>query len=44
MCGRATWYEALGFALDERWEENGTLLAVMLRAGGTQIEVRWLAA
>jgi len=30
-------YEALGFAIDERWEEKGTLLGVMLRAGGTQI-------
>ena len=26
-------YEALGFVIDERWEENGTLLGVMLRAG-----------
>ena len=32
-----TFYEALGFAIDERWEENGTLLGVMLRAGRTQI-------
>ncbi len=30
-------YEALGFAIDERWEDNGTLLGVMLRAGTTQI-------
>ena len=30
-------YEALGFAIDERWEEKGTLLGVMLRAGTTQI-------
>ncbi len=30
-------YEALGFAIDERWEEQGTLLGVMLRAGRTQI-------
>ena len=30
-------YEALGFTIDERWEDNGTLLGVMLRAGGTQI-------
>jgi catechol 2,3-dioxygenase-like lactoylglutathione lyase family enzyme len=30
-------YEALGFVIDERWEENGTLLGVMLRAGRTQI-------
>ncbi len=30
-------YEALGFAIDERWEEKGTLLGVMLRAGRIQI-------
>ena len=30
-------YEALGFTIDERWEENGTLLGVMLRAGKSQI-------
>jgi uncharacterized glyoxalase superfamily protein PhnB len=30
-------YEALGFAIDDRWEENGTLLGVMVRAGKTQI-------
>jgi uncharacterized glyoxalase superfamily protein PhnB len=30
-------YEALGFAIDERWEEKGTLLGVMVRAGTTQI-------
>src|SRR5207237_9773376 len=30
-------YEALGFAIVERWEENGTLLGVMLRAGKSQI-------
>jgi uncharacterized glyoxalase superfamily protein PhnB len=32
-----TFYEALGFAVDERWEDNGTLLGVMLRAGKSQI-------
>ena len=32
-----TFYEALGFVIDERWEENGTLLGVLLRAGQTQI-------
>ena len=32
-----TFYEALGFAIEERWEEKGTLLGVMLRAGSTQI-------
>ena len=30
-------YGALGFAIDERWEEKGTLLGVMLRAGKSQI-------
>ena len=30
-------YEGLGFTIDERWEENGTLLGVMLRAGKSQI-------
>ena len=30
-------YEALGFAIDERWEEKGTLQGVMMRAGKTQI-------
>ena len=30
-------YEALGFAIDERWEEQGTLLGVMMRAGRTRI-------
>ena len=32
-----TFYEALGFAVDERWEEGGVLLGVMLRAGQSQI-------
>jgi len=32
-----TFYEALGFAINERWEEKRTLLGVMLRAGRTQI-------
>jgi uncharacterized glyoxalase superfamily protein PhnB len=30
-------YETLGFAIDERWEDKGTLLGVMLRAGSIQI-------
>lgn len=30
-------FEALGFAVDERWEENGTLFGVMVRAGTLQI-------
>jgi uncharacterized glyoxalase superfamily protein PhnB len=32
-----TFYEALGFGVEERWEENGTLLGVMMRAGKTHI-------
>jgi uncharacterized glyoxalase superfamily protein PhnB len=32
-----TFYEALGFTIDERWEDKGTLLGVMLRAGKTQL-------
>ena len=32
-----SFYEALGFAVSERWEEHGTLLGVMLRAGKTEI-------
>jgi uncharacterized glyoxalase superfamily protein PhnB len=30
-------FEGLGFAVDERWEEQGQLLGVMLRAGEAQI-------
>lgn len=30
-------YEVLGFTVDERWEDNGVLLGVMLRAGQHQI-------
>ena len=30
-------YEVLGFTVDERWEDKGTLLGVMLRAGRSQI-------
>jgi uncharacterized glyoxalase superfamily protein PhnB len=30
-------YEGLGFTVDERWEEGGALLGVMLRAGSTYI-------
>ena len=30
-------YEALGFTVGERWEENGALLGVMLGAGKTQL-------
>ena len=32
-----TFYEALGFTVGERWEDNGTLTGVMLRAGKTEI-------
>jgi uncharacterized glyoxalase superfamily protein PhnB len=32
-----TFYEALGFKIDEKWEEKGALLGVMMRAGKTQI-------
>jgi predicted lactoylglutathione lyase len=30
-------YEGLGFTAGERWEENGTLLGVVMRAGKTEI-------
>lgn len=30
-------YEGLGFAVEERWEDEGKLLGVMLRAGDVQI-------
>jgi uncharacterized glyoxalase superfamily protein PhnB len=30
-------YEGLGFVVDERWEDNGKLLGVMLRAGNNRI-------
>lgn len=30
-------YEGLGFAIDEKWEDKGTLLGVMMRVGKTQI-------
>jgi predicted lactoylglutathione lyase len=30
-------YEAFGFAIDERWEDKGALLGVMMRAGKIQI-------
>jgi catechol 2,3-dioxygenase-like lactoylglutathione lyase family enzyme len=32
-----TFYEALGFTVGERWEDNGTLQGVMLRAGKTEL-------
>jgi len=30
-------FEGLGFGVEERWEENGTLLGVMMRAGEARI-------
>jgi uncharacterized glyoxalase superfamily protein PhnB len=30
-------FEGLGFGVEERWEESGTLLGVMLRAGEARI-------
>ena len=30
-------FEGLGFTIDERWEDKGVLLGVMLRAGQTRI-------
>jgi uncharacterized glyoxalase superfamily protein PhnB len=30
-------FEGLGFVVDERWDENGILLGVMLRAGDARI-------
>jgi uncharacterized glyoxalase superfamily protein PhnB len=32
-----TFYEGLGFVVEERWEENGILRGVMLRAGEHRI-------
>jgi uncharacterized glyoxalase superfamily protein PhnB len=32
-----TFYQGLGFGIEERWEENGILLGVMLRAGDRQL-------
>jgi uncharacterized glyoxalase superfamily protein PhnB len=32
-----SFFEGLGFAVGERWEENGVLLGAMLRAGDTHI-------
>jgi uncharacterized glyoxalase superfamily protein PhnB len=32
-----TFYEALGFGVAERWEENGTLLGAMMQAGELMI-------
>src|SRR5262245_10024279 len=35
-----TFYQALGFTIGERWEENGTLVGVMMRAGKAQVGFR----
>jgi catechol 2,3-dioxygenase-like lactoylglutathione lyase family enzyme len=32
-----TFYEGLGFVIDDRWEAQGQLLGVMMRAGSIQI-------
>jgi len=32
-----TFFERLGFGVDERWEEGGSLLGVMLRAGEVRL-------
>jgi uncharacterized glyoxalase superfamily protein PhnB len=32
-------FEGLGFAIEERWEDNGILRGVMLRAGDAQINL-----
>jgi len=32
-------FEGLGFGIEERWEENGVLLGVMMRAGEARIGV-----
>ena len=34
-----TFFEALGFGVDERWEDNGTLQGVSLRAGEIAINL-----
>ena len=32
-------FEGLGFAVDDRWEENGKLLGVMMKAGEAEISL-----
>ncbi len=34
-----SFFEGLGFGVEERWEENGVLLGVMLRAGDAHINL-----
>ena len=33
-----TFYEGIGFAVEERWEDSGVLRSVMLRAGNYRID------
>jgi uncharacterized glyoxalase superfamily protein PhnB len=32
-----TFYEALGFSVSQRWEQDGTLMSVMLKAGDLEL-------
>ena len=32
-----TFFEGLGFGVEDRWEDNGTLMGVMLRAGDARL-------
>ncbi len=32
-------YEALGFVIDEKWEESGVLTSAMMRAGGQHLGI-----
>lgn len=34
-----TFFEGLGFGVEERWEDKGTLLGVMMRAGEARINL-----
>ena len=34
-----SFFEGLGFGIEERWEENGVLLGVMLRAGDARLNL-----
>ena len=38
-----TFFERLGFAVEDRWEEQGKLLGVMLRAGDV-MRLTWIAS
>ena len=37
LAGSITFYEALQFGVAERWEQDGTLMSVMIQAGDLQI-------